>query len=358
DIGQYPAASFSLATFKILAQRDLATLVAAFVIAFAVLSFTISILAFRLDLHRLAQLYAHLSRTAPETPANIVGNFAIENAARKIGDAIRLDPITGRRINIVTLDMQRTMRLETQRVYVQRFLLLQTMALSLSVVYQIFLPNGGEFPKNILAEFIQWSVFFPAIIVLTGGTLLWMDQLADWAISEIVANFPYARGNDHSPIVAQDTAGEIEPILMKHLERIEIANEGLYQRVAEFLISNRLFREKSMDTANEIENLEKFLREFVGGIRPVVERVSSEQEGLQAAIRKQALELASISKRQGDTATKLEMIDSTLNRLARVNSNSLSQIRSDPKSKGQSGTVVRDLENLLSELAEKSNPAR
>src|SRR6185312_12804639 len=255
DIGQYPFTSLSLGTFKILAQRDLAALVAAFVIAFAVFSFIISILAFKIDVHRLAQFYVHLSRTAPETPGNIVGNVAIEKAGRKIADAIRLDRITGRRKSIVTLDMQRTMRLETQRAYIQRLFLLQTVALSLSVVYQIFLANGGEFQKNILTEFIQWSIFFLAIIVLTGGTLLWMDDLADWAVSEIVANFHYARENDHSPI-AQDTAGEIEPVLMKHLERLEIANEGLYQRVAEFLISNRLFREKSIGTANEIESLE------------------------------------------------------------------------------------------------------
>jgi len=359
DINQYPSKSVSIATIKILAQKDLADLAAVFVMAFAVLSVAMSILAFRIDLRRLVKFYGRLSRFSSEIPANLVGSLPMEEAARKIGDTILEDGITGEPKHLITLDMQRAMRLETQRAYVQRLLLLQASTLVLGVVYQFLFTNVSESSKDILPQFLHWSVFVPAIIVLTGGTLLWMDELAEWVITEIVTNFRYAREKDHRPVANDSVSpGEIEPILMKHLERIEIANEGLYQRVAEFLVSSRLFREKSMDSAKDIDDLEKSIRELLGGIRPVAERISSEQEGIQAAIRKQTLELASISKRQGDTATKLEVIDSTLNRLARVipNSPQQGQVRADPKSKIQSTAVVRTLENLLSDLADKNKP--
>ena len=358
DIDQYFGRSLSVATIKMLGQRDRAELAAAFILAFAVLSVAMSILTFRVDLSRLGKIYSRVSLNASEVPA---GSLAIEDAARKIGDAIIVDGITGKRKHDIGLDGQRVMRLEIQRAYVRRLFLLQAATLALGVAYHILFASAGESSKSILVEFLQWSVFASVIVVLSGGALLWMDQLADWAITEIVTNLRYATENDHRPNLTDGvsyTWNQIEPALTKHLERIEIANEGLYQRVAEFLISNRLLRQNKMETADDVANLEKMLRQFVGDIRPIVERIKSEQEGLQAAVRKQGLELTSIGKRQSDAVTKLEMIDSTLNRLARVVPNAPQQVevRSDLKGKVQSGTVVRNLENLLSDLAGKNKP--
>lgn len=361
DIGQYSVMPPSVATIKMLGHRDRADLAAAFILAFAVLSVAMSILTFRVDLHRLGKIYSRMSSNASEVPADVVGSLAIEDAVRKISDAILIDGITGKRKHDISLDGQRVMRLEIQRDYVRRLFLLQAASLALGVGYHILFASAAESSESVLAELLQWSAFTPVIVVLSGGALLWMDQLADWAITEIVANLRYATDNDHRPILTNGvsyTRDQIEPVLTKHLERIEIANEGLYQRVAEFLVSNRLLRQTKMETADDVANLEKMLREFVGDIRPIVERITSEQEGLQAAVRKQALELASISRRQSDAATKLEMIDSTLSRLARVvpNAPQQVQVRSDLKGKAQSGTVVRNLENLLSDLAGKNKP--
>jgi len=356
DIGQYSVMSPSVATIKMLGHRDRADLAAAFILAFAVLSVAMSILTFRVDLHRLGKIYTRMSSNASEVSADTVGSLAIEDAVRKISHAILIDGITGK--HDISLVGQRVMRLEIQRDYVRRLFLLQAASLALGVGYHILFASAAKSSESLLAEFLQLSVFASMIVVLSGGALLWMDQLTDWAITELVTNLRYAPGNDHPPILTDDVSyawNQIEPALAKHLERIEIANEGLYQRVAEFLVSNRLLSQNEMETTVDIANLEKSLREFVGDIRPIVERITSEQEGLQAAVRMQALELASIGKRQSDAVTKLEMIDLTLNRLARAvpSAPQQAQARPDLKGKVQSGTVVRNLENLLSDLGDK-----
>src|SRR6185437_8414996 len=188
DIDQYFGRSLSVATIKMLGQRDRAELAAAFILAFGLLSVAMSILTFRVDLSRLGKIYSRMSLNASEVPADIVGSLAIEDAARKIGDAIIGDGITGKRKHDIGLDGQRVMRLEIQRAYVRRLFLLQAATLALGVAYHILFASAAESSKSILAEFLQWSVFASVIIVLSGGALLWMDQLADWAITEIVTN--------------------------------------------------------------------------------------------------------------------------------------------------------------------------
>src|SRR6185312_1699119 len=116
DIGQYSVMSPSVATIKMLGHRDRADFAAAFILAFAVLSVAMSILTFRVDLHRLGKIYTRMSSNASEVSADTVGSLAIEDAVRKISHAILIDGITGK--HDISLVGQRVMRLEIQRDYV------------------------------------------------------------------------------------------------------------------------------------------------------------------------------------------------------------------------------------------------
>src|SRR6185312_15049636 len=77
---------------------------------------------FRVDLSRLGKIYSRVSLNASEVPA---GSLAIEDAVRKIGDAIIVDGITGKRRHDIGLDGQRVLRLEIQHAHVRRLFLLQ-----------------------------------------------------------------------------------------------------------------------------------------------------------------------------------------------------------------------------------------
>lgn len=354
-----------------------------FVLAFAVLSFLIFVVAAYVDLARVRKKVAEYappewSKRFRERIVNDFAGTSVAEVARTLDDALAdMSAVSQETQRELPFHLRRAMRLDIWHIYIRRLVAIEIVTLVVCAVYSAFAAALLPWSGSITA--IPWLGFAAAALAIIIGGWLWIDDAIEGLLSilgkirrpAVTENLPAGHTTTsvvHYDLIASALWHDLEPALTLYNEHTKLDNEALIERIAGLLTANqeainriiaRGGDRNALQVPNpEISNLTKSVADVMQRLVSQLTRISDDQRGLQEAIKKYDHQMEDLGRRWSELGAKLGALEAAVIGVGRLTAlgtggpskSLLEAAKSDGRPKVSSSAVAKELEALLTEL--------